>query len=189
MVAAVKDLPQEVLEKIDYREWSLRTPEGVARFRELKAKSLPAVAIEGKLAFESMIPPGEDLVAAIESASSRKNNLTVVRVRAGACGFLSLIKAKQENKREVRIQIESDCESVEDLGFILEQLGPLGIKEIIATSQKANRVFEAASDKLPHAACPVPVAIIKASEVAMGLNVPSPITIEFASDSDDEPGS
>jgi len=186
MVAAVKDLPPEVLEKIDYREWSLRTREGVARFQELKAKSLPAVAIEGKLAFESMIPPGEDLVAAIERASLRKDNLTVVTVRAGACGFLTHIKARQENKREVCIEIESDCESVEDLGFILEESGPLGIKEIIATSQKANRVFEAAAEKLPHAACPVPVAIIKASEVALGLNVPSPVTIEFENGSGDE---
>jgi hypothetical protein len=153
----------------------------------LKAKSLPALAIDGKLAFESMIPPGEDLIAAIENVSPRRNNLTVVRVRAGACGFMTQIKARKENKREVRIEIESDCESVDDLGFILEQLGPLGIKEIIATSQKANRVFEAAAEKLPHAACPVPVAILKASEVALGLNISSPVTIEFECGSDDEP--
>jgi len=67
MIAAVKALPQEVLERIQYKEWSLRTPAGIARFRELKAKSLPAVAIEGKLVFESEIPPAEDLIAAIEA--------------------------------------------------------------------------------------------------------------------------
>jgi hypothetical protein len=68
MIAAVKGLPQEVLDMIEYREWSLRTREGVARFQELKGKSLPAIAIEGKLVFESRIPPGEDLIAAIQQA-------------------------------------------------------------------------------------------------------------------------
>ncbi len=66
MVAAVKGLPQEVLDRIDYREWSLRTVEGVARFRQLGAKSLPAVAVEEKLVFECVIPPAEELIAAIE---------------------------------------------------------------------------------------------------------------------------
>jgi hypothetical protein len=69
MIAAVKDLPQEVLDKIEYREWSLRTLEGAARFRELKARSLPSVAIQGKLAFECNIPPEEELITAIEAAS------------------------------------------------------------------------------------------------------------------------
>ena len=68
MVAAVEDLPQKVLDKVDYKQWSLRTREGVARFRELKAKSLPSVAIEGRLVFECIIPPAEELIAAIEGA-------------------------------------------------------------------------------------------------------------------------
>lgn len=72
MVAAVKALPQGVVEKIEYREWSLRTREGVARFKELNARSLPAVAINGKLTFECNIPPTEELVDAIESASLRR---------------------------------------------------------------------------------------------------------------------
>jgi len=68
MIAAVKGLPQEIQEYVDYREWSLRTIEGVARFRELSARSLPSVAIEGKLVFESIIPAREELIAAIENA-------------------------------------------------------------------------------------------------------------------------
>jgi hypothetical protein len=68
MVAAVEDLPQAVLDKVDYKQWSLRTREGVARFRQLGAKSLPSVAIEGKLVFECNIPPADELIAAIENA-------------------------------------------------------------------------------------------------------------------------
>lgn len=68
MVAAVKDLPPEVWDKIDYHQWSLRTTDGVARFRELKATSLPSVAIADKLVFEANIPPAEELIAAIKAA-------------------------------------------------------------------------------------------------------------------------
>ncbi len=68
MIAAVKDLPQEILDKIEYREWSLRTVEGAARFRELKGRSLPALAIDDRLAFQSEIPPQEQLIREIELA-------------------------------------------------------------------------------------------------------------------------
>lgn len=108
--------------------------------------------------------------------------MTVVKVTAGACGFVTRIIASKENKREVRIEIESDCESVDDLGFILQQKGLLGVKDIVSMSHKTNKVFHEASGKLPHSACPVPVAIIKASEVELGLNVPSPVSIEFEPD-------
>ncbi len=66
MIAAVKDLPQDILNEIEYREWSLRTVEGVARFRELEAKSLPALAIDGELVFQCVIPPQEELISAIQ---------------------------------------------------------------------------------------------------------------------------
>jgi hypothetical protein len=68
MLAVVKALPQDILDKIEYREWSLCSREGIARFKELGARSLPALAIEGKLVFQSEIPPVEELIAAIEAA-------------------------------------------------------------------------------------------------------------------------
>ena len=68
MIAAVTGLPQEILNQIEHREWSLRTLEGVSRFKELKAESLPALAINGKLIYECLIPPTEDLIAVIENS-------------------------------------------------------------------------------------------------------------------------
>ncbi|HMK34763.1 MAG TPA: hypothetical protein VK463_06835 [Desulfomonilaceae bacterium] len=112
--------------------------------------------------------------------------MVAVTVKAGSCGFLTRIRARRENRREVRIEIESDCESVHDLGFVLDELGPLGMKDVISVNQEKNQVFRVATDTLPHAACPVPVAIIKVSEVALGLNVPSPVTIEFECGSEEE---
>jgi hypothetical protein len=105
--------------------------------------------------------------------------VAVVRVCAGVCGFVTRVKADRENRRDVRIAIESDCESVLDLGFILEQLGVLAMKDVIVTDREKNRVLRASAETLPHAACPVPVAVLKACEVALGLCLPRPVTIDF----------
>ncbi|MCL5123288.1 MAG: hypothetical protein M1511_02085 [Deltaproteobacteria bacterium] len=111
--------------------------------------------------------------------------MTVVKVKAGACGFVTRILATRENKRNVMIKLESDCESVDDLGYILQEMGPLGMKDILARGLKANPVFHVSSEKLPHSGCPVPIAIIKASEVELKLNLPSAVSIEFEPDIED----
>ncbi len=51
---------------IEVKEWDLRTREGVGKFKELKAKSLPSVALNGELVFEAIIPGQEELIQAIE---------------------------------------------------------------------------------------------------------------------------
>jgi len=65
MVAAVADLPKEIKDKLDYHEWSLRNREGIEMFKKFKARSLPSIAINEELCFESLIPTQEDLIRAI----------------------------------------------------------------------------------------------------------------------------
>lgn len=65
MAESVRALPTEIQEKIDVREWDMRTREGIARFRELKARSLPSIALDGELCYEAIIPGQEELTAAI----------------------------------------------------------------------------------------------------------------------------
>ncbi len=65
MVAAVADLPKEIKDRIDYHEWSLRNREGIEMFKKFGARSLPSIAINEKLCFESLIPTREELIEAI----------------------------------------------------------------------------------------------------------------------------
>ena len=67
MAESVKVLPQDIQEIIEVHEWDMRTREGVQRFRELKAKSLPSVALDGELVYESLIPMQEELIDRITS--------------------------------------------------------------------------------------------------------------------------
>jgi hypothetical protein len=58
---------------IEVHEWDMRTREGVQRFRELKAKSLPSVALDGDLVYESLIPMQEELIDEIRRRYKEKN--------------------------------------------------------------------------------------------------------------------
>jgi len=51
----------------------MRTLEGVERFRALKAKSLPSVALDGELVYESIIPMQEELIDEINKRYLEKN--------------------------------------------------------------------------------------------------------------------
>ena len=73
MAESVKVLPDNIQNIIEVQEWDMRTLEGVARFKDLKAKSLPSVALDGDLVYESIIPMQEELIAEIEKRYKEKN--------------------------------------------------------------------------------------------------------------------
>ena len=74
MAEAVKVLPpREIQDLMEVREWDMRTREGVNRFRELKAKSLPSIALDEQLFYESLIPGQEELAEEIRRRWGLKN--------------------------------------------------------------------------------------------------------------------
>ncbi len=105
--------------------------------------------------------------------------MTVVTVDAGACGFQARITSRRDGRREVRVEIKSDCEAATELGLKLEKLGPFGMRDVMSKGTNGNRILATGMDTLSHAGCPVLAGIIKACEVEMGLNVPRSATIEF----------
>jgi hypothetical protein len=66
MAQSVQALPEEIQAIIEVHEWDLRTRAGVQRFKELRAKSLPSIALNGELVFEALIPPQEELIQTIK---------------------------------------------------------------------------------------------------------------------------
>ena len=75
MAESVKFLPEEIQNIIEVHEWDMRTREGVQRFRELKAKSLPSVALDDELMYEALIPMQEELIAEIRRRYQEKNRI------------------------------------------------------------------------------------------------------------------
>jgi hypothetical protein len=73
MAESVRVLPQDIQNMMDVREWDMRTREGIQRFRELRAKSLPSVALDNELVYEAIIPGQEELSAEIRRRYEEKN--------------------------------------------------------------------------------------------------------------------
>ncbi len=73
MAESVKVLPEEIKKIINIHEWDMRTREGIQRFKELKAKSLPSVALDEELVYEAIIPGQEELIEELLRRFREKN--------------------------------------------------------------------------------------------------------------------
>ena len=65
MMEYIAALPNDVQEMILYKEWSIKSKDGIAMFTKLKGKVLPTVCIEEDLVFQSIIPQYEELIDAL----------------------------------------------------------------------------------------------------------------------------
>lgn len=99
-----------------------------------------------------------------------------VTVNPGICGFPCVIKAEKMDSRMVALEISgSDCGQIKNLS---ERLGRISLKDIFAPISR-NPVFTLTEKSGCHLSCPVPVAVIKAAEVAFGLALPREVHIRF----------
>ena len=100
----------------------------------------------------------------------------IIRVDAGICGFHCTIEAFSAKKRTVRLVIsDSACEHLQRLGDHLQEIT---LNELFMTLSR-NSIFVSAERARCHPACPVPAALVKAAEVAMGLALPKSAHIDF----------
>ncbi len=108
--------------------------------------------------------------------ASRKPKWVCVTVDPGICGFPCIIKARKTGAREVSLDISgSDCEQIQRMA---ERLATLSIKELF-TPLSRNPVYVSAEKSGCHLSCAIPVAVIKAAEVALELALPQEIHIKF----------
>jgi hypothetical protein len=101
----------------------------------------------------------------------------IVTVNPGVCGFDCIVNAEQTGKRVATVTItQSDCALIQKFS---ELISDISLKDLFIPLTK-NPIFVAAQQAHCHLACPVPVAVVKASEVALGLAVPKDAVICFS---------
>ena len=61
---------------IEVSEWDMRTMEGVKRFKEIRAKSLPSIAMEDEIVYSSIIP-GQEILQGEILKRFQNNNPTI----------------------------------------------------------------------------------------------------------------
>ncbi len=65
MVESVKVLPKEMQESMEIHIWDVKKLEGIKKKRELRARVVPSIGINGEIVFQSGIPQHDELIAAI----------------------------------------------------------------------------------------------------------------------------
>jgi hypothetical protein len=84
--------------------------------------------------------------------------------------------ARLIEKRTVAIAISrSECNQIKKLG---QQITTLSLRDLFLPTTR-NPVFLAAQKSACHPSCIVPVAVLKAAEVAMGMALPRPAALDF----------
>jgi hypothetical protein len=101
--------------------------------------------------------------------------MTKVVVDAGICGFKAKFEVDKLSNRRVSVALSSECEMISRLA---EKIKELDWQDTLK-ARDDSALFRAVLQYVKHIACPVPVAIIKAIEVEVGLALPKDVTIHF----------
>ena len=98
-----------------------------------------------------------------------------LNVRAGVCGFKTVVIATMDEEMNITYKIKSECSEIRAMS---KELDSIALFDVIATPFTENAIYKTCSC-LPHAACPVPCSLIKAGEAAGELALKKEVSIEF----------
>ena len=102
--------------------------------------------------------------------------MSKVDIAPGVCGFFTTVEVISEG-RQCHVAITSECKAIQK---IAEEIGPLDPMKEISSRRGTPRCLEMGLLYCFHAACPVPVGIIKAVEVEKKLALPVESSIKFS---------
>jgi hypothetical protein len=98
------------------------------------------------------------------------------KIFSGVCGFTTQVEAVTGGQ-VCHLKIESECKAIQKMASELTEVDPF---QEISFRRGMPKVHEMGHEYCTHAACPVPVGIIKAVEVASGLALPKDVSIELS---------
>jgi len=99
-----------------------------------------------------------------------------ITVDAGACRFKTHIHASVQDDLSVKFILRSDCPNVKNLAMMLDVVDAM---DVVANRIADNVLMKTCSEFIPHPACPIPCALVKACEVASDLAVKKDPVITF----------
>ena len=94
-------------------------------------------------------------------------------IRAGVCGFTTVVNAQSEDSQNVSFEIESDCETIRRLAAdlpVVDAYSEIGSGDEGAVMRTAHSILKGCC-----AGCVVPPAIFKGMQVAACVALPKDI--------------
>ena len=102
--------------------------------------------------------------------------MSKAEINSGVCGHVTKVEASLDGKA-CKLAITSDCKAIEQLALEIPQVNPL---QEIASKRAVPQTLQMGLKHCFHAACPVPVGIIKAVEVEAKLALPKDAVIKVS---------
>lgn len=104
-----------------------------------------------------------------------------VEIDSGICGMKTTVWATAgSDPYHCKLTIESDCEAIHKIAAQLPEVDAL--REISLRRGEGPLALQKGKEMCYHSACPVPVGIIKAVEVAAGLALPADVSMKISDD-------
>lgn len=102
--------------------------------------------------------------------------MSKAEINSGVCGHISTVEASMDGK-VCKVSITSDCKAIQELAQELTEVNPM---MEISCKRSTPQTLQLGMKHCYHAACPVPVGIIKAVEVAAKLALPKDAVIKVS---------
>lgn len=97
-------------------------------------------------------------------------------IHPGNCGFTTTVEAIMDGDI-CKLSIASECKAIQKLAQDLTEVNPY---QEISFRRNTPQTLQMGAKYCTHAACPVPVGIIKAVELEMGMTLPMDVIIKLA---------
>jgi len=101
----------------------------------------------------------------------------IAEVTPGVCGLASRVKAYSSDGMNVTVEIESACPRIQSFAARAMELD--AYQELLGKPLSQTLPVRLAAEHNLHTTCLVPVAMLKAAEVAAGLALPQNASIEL----------
>ena len=101
--------------------------------------------------------------------------MAAAEIHPGNCGFTTTVVARREGNM-CKLTITSECAAIQKMAQELMEVNPY---QEISFRRNTPLILQMGAKYCTHAACPVPVGIIRAVEVEMGLALPIDMTIKL----------
>lgn len=104
-----------------------------------------------------------------------------VEIDPGICGLPTTVRAEMDpTTYRCKLSIDSECAAIRKMAIELTEVDPF--REISLRRGEGPETLNMGRQFCSHSACPVPVGIIKAVEVAAGLALPADVTMRVSKD-------
>ncbi len=104
--------------------------------------------------------------------------MSKAEIESGVCGHVTTVEAKMDGK-VCKVTVTSDCKAIQQIAQELIEVKPY---EEISSRRAIPKTLQMGLKHCYHAACPVPVGIIKTIEVEAKLAQPKDAVIKISKD-------